>query len=110
MLFCLEYLKEETIADTTEETKESEKINKKAHFEARKRYWENELKIFKENLLKTTNLNERAQVNPLNKEKSVIYELRLELISLFQELLLGDALAAEYLLMNLISSVLVFLT
>ena len=100
-------MNEETIGDKNveETTKESEKARQKAHFEARRRYWENELSAFKENLLKTTNLNERAQMNHLNKEKSVVYELRQELISLFQELLLGDALAAEYLLMNLISSV-----
>lgn len=70
-------------------------------------YWKNELIKFVGDIsmldLGSLNLN----IDQAITESKTIYlnNLRKEIINLFQEILLGDALAAEYLLMYLISSV-----
>lgn len=70
-------------------------------------YWTLEYSQFLRSLLKESNANLENIDDSLLFDQSQIYlnKLRNEIILMFQELLLGDALAAEYLLMHLLSSV-----
>ena len=70
-------------------------------------YWTLEYKQFLRNLLKESNKNIDNIDDSILFDQSQIYlnKLRNEIILMFQELLLGDSLAAEYLLMYLLSSV-----
>ena len=72
------------------------------------KYWKEQYEAFMVSLNKDALLsNLSPTIDAVFLEKSCLYlaSLRKELTDFFQELLLGDSLAAEYLLMNLISSV-----
>ena len=69
------------------------------------KYWKDQYENFLLNLNKESNLNPTIDAVFMEKSYINLSSLRKELVDFFQELLLGDALAAEYLLMHLISSV-----
>lgn len=88
------------------------KIEKEEEMQADKtdkndEYWSMEYTQFLRDLLKESNTNWETIDDSILFDQSQIYlnKLRNEIILMFQELLLGDALAAEYLLMHLLSSV-----
>jgi hypothetical protein len=68
-------------------------------------YWNEQYKNFMVNLYMQAN-NTSPSLDLLFENTHIhLIRLRKELVNFFQELLLGDALAAEYLLMHLLSSV-----
>ena len=77
-------------------------------------YWKIQMRMFLSDIM--TNEEKKEQSNkicplPINdlalfeNSRTHLLNIRQELISCFQEILLGDVLAAEYLLMHLLSSV-----
>jgi hypothetical protein len=79
-------------------------------------YWKQQYYMFLNNLLNESNQNEikmsALKLSPsidvsllYDNSKIYLHKLRQEIVDCFQEMLLGDALAAEYLLMHLLSSV-----
>jgi len=71
------------------------------------KYWKEQNEQFIISLNRDITSNSATSIDAALLEKSHMYlsSLRKELLDYFQELLLGDSLAAEYLLMNLISNV-----
>lgn len=81
--------------------------NKSSNEAENVKYWKEQNEQFIVSLDKDIAANNIQNMEPVLMEKSLIYltSLRKDLLDYLQELLLGDSLAAEYLLMNLISNV-----
>lgn len=72
-------------------------------------YWNQQYRSFLADLINDNHMNQLSQeqldVNLIENSKIYLLKLRQELINCLQEILLGDSLAAEYLLMHLLSTV-----
>lgn len=74
-------------------------------------YWNRQHKMFLTNFLNNSESLENSKVSPgidstlIENSRMHVMSLRKEIVSCFQEMLLGDSLAAEYLLMHLLSTV-----
>lgn len=70
-------------------------------------YWEKELEKFLKQIVDDSTHSKWSTTDPSFQSTAQmhLFKLRKEIIGIFQELLLGDSLAAEYLLMHLLSSV-----
>jgi hypothetical protein len=79
--------------------------------ELNSKYWNAQLNTFLVNLINDPTLQIKSNISVIDdsclfsKAQMSILKLRKDIISMFQELLLGDNLAAEYLLMHLLSNV-----